>query len=269
MPEEAEMSDSQPQSEINAGTGTEARNLRLLEAILFSSPEPLAEAVIAEHLPDGADVNALLATLDDHYRARGITLEGAGGRWGFRTAEDLAEDLRVHKTVARKLSRAAMETLAIIAYHQPVTRGEIEEIRGVGLSRGTLDTLLESGWVCLKGRRRTPGRPVTWGTTDGFLYDFNLEAISALPGLDDLKAAGLLDKRPAIQITDRLQPHEDPEDIEDEAEDREDAFDELMAEPEESGNSADEGSESRVIPIEPGRGETDGEMEDGKDDTRD
>ncbi|MCZ6885328.1 MAG: SMC-Scp complex subunit ScpB [Alphaproteobacteria bacterium] len=190
--------DSQPAQEVEA----DARQLRLLEAILFSSAEPLTEDGIAERLPDGADVKGLLGALADHYENHGINLAHAGGRWLFRTAEDLSEELRVYKTVARKLSRAAMETLAIIAYHQPATRAEIEEIRGVGLSRGTLDLLLESGWIAPKGRRRTAGRPVTWGTTTGFLVEFGIESIKDLPGIDDLKAAGLLDTRPAMEISE-------------------------------------------------------------------
>ncbi|MDX1485274.1 MAG: SMC-Scp complex subunit ScpB [Alphaproteobacteria bacterium] len=191
------------QSDPEAAEGeADSRQLRLLEAILFSAPEPLSEEVLAQRMPDGADIEGLLATLAEHYQNHGINLVGAGGRWLFRTAEDLSEELRVYKQVTRRLSRAAMETLAIIAYHQPVTRAEIEEIRGVGLSRGTLDLLLESNWIAPKGRRRTAGRPVTWGTTDGFLVDFGIESIKDLPGLDDLKAAGLLDKRPAIQIAE-------------------------------------------------------------------
>ena len=177
-------------------------HLRLLEAVLFSSTEPLAEKDIAERLPDGAPVAALLASLAETFANRGVNLAMAGGKWFFRTAEDLSEELRVHMTVPRKLSRAAMETLAIVAYHQPITRAEIEEIRGVGLSRGTLDSLLEAGWIGPRGRRRTAGRPVTWGTTQGFLTTFGLAVIDDLPGLDDLRSAGLLDKRPAIQITD-------------------------------------------------------------------
>ncbi|MGE0653830.1 MAG: SMC-Scp complex subunit ScpB [Alphaproteobacteria bacterium] len=193
----------------------DAHHLRLLEAILFSAVEPLTEAEIAERLPDGAPVPALLAALTDAYANRGITLVAAGGRWFFHTADDLGEELRVHMKVPRRLSRAAMETLAIVAYHQPVTRAEIEEIRGVGLSRGTLDALLEARWIGPRGRRRTAGRPVTWGTTAGFLQTFGLAAIDDLPGLDDLRAAGLLDKRPAIQITD-IQDDETEESEEDE-----------------------------------------------------
>jgi len=178
----------------------DSRHLRLLEAVLFSAPEPITEETLGQRLPQGTDIPGLLGALSDHYANHGINLVRAGGRWLFRTAQDLSEELRVHKTVPRRLSRAAMETLAIIAYHQPVTRAEIEEIRGVGLSRGTLDLLLEANWVSPKGRRRTAGRPTTWGTTSGFLVDFGIESIGDLPGLDDLKAAGLLDQRPAMQM---------------------------------------------------------------------
>lgn len=180
------------------------QHLRLIEAVLFAASEPLDEMAIATRLPDGADVSALLAELARLYENRGVNLTRAGGHWGFRTAPDLAAQLRVHTSVPRKLSRAAIETLAIIAYHQPVTRGEIEEIRGVGLSKSTLDILFEAGWIGPKGRRRSPGRPVTWGTANTFLHDFGLESLEDLPGLDELKAAGLLDKRPAIDIAGRL-----------------------------------------------------------------
>jgi segregation and condensation protein B len=172
--------------------------LRLVEALLFASAEPVAPEALARHLPEGTDLGAVLDRLRSDYEGRGVTLVPVGRRWAFRTSEDLAGRLKIETESQRKLSRAAIETLAIIAYHQPVTRAEIEEIRGVALSRGTLDTLLEAGWVQPKGRRRTPGRPVTWGTTDGFLDHFGLEHLDALPGLAELKAAGLLDTRPAI-----------------------------------------------------------------------
>ena len=192
----------------------DTQHLRLLEAVLFAATEPLDEAAIAVRLPDGADVGALLTELARLYENRGVNLVRAGGRWAFRTAPDLAAQLRAHASVPRKLSRAAVETLAIIAYHQPVTRAEIEEIRGVGLSRGTLDILFEAGWVAPRGRRRTPGRPVTWGTTGGFLGAFGLDSLADLPGLEELKAAGLWDKRPAIQIAGLNVPAETAEDEE-------------------------------------------------------
>ncbi len=217
--------ETETKAEAQAGEGGEAErepdphHLRLLEAVLFSTDEALTEAALAERLPEGADLPVLLKALAAHYANHGVNLVHAGGRWLFRTAEDLADELRVHKQVPRRLSRAAMETLAIVAYHQPVTRAEIEEIRGVGLSRGTLDLLVESGWVAPKGRRRTAGRPATWGTTSGFLVDFGIESIKDLPGLDDLKAAGLLDKRPAMQISEFIDSGDrDPEDEDEDAE---------------------------------------------------
>ncbi len=174
------------------------QQLRLLEALLFASAEPLEPTQLARHLPEQADLDGLLEELGRLYANRGVNLVRFGERWAFRTAADLAPMMRIERKAERKLSRAALETLAIVAYHQPVTRGEIEEIRGVALSKGTLDTLLEAGWVKPKGRRRTPGRPVTWGTTDSFLDHFGLENLDALPGVAELKAAGLLDTRPAI-----------------------------------------------------------------------
>lgn len=174
-------------------------HLRLLEALVFASTDPVPETVMADRLPDDAPIEALLAQLRQHYAERGVNLIKIGRGWAFRTAEDLGAQLMVERTVTRKLSRAAVETLAVIAYHQPVTRTEIEGIRGVGLSKGTMDVLFEAGWIRPRGRRRTPGKPVTWGTTDSFLGQFGLEALDDLPGIDDLKAAGLLDKRPAVQ----------------------------------------------------------------------
>ena len=141
----------------------------------------------------------MLGELKNHYAGRGVNLTTAGKCWAFRTAPDLASQLNITGEVSRKLGRVTVETMAIIAYHQPITRAEIEEIRGVGLSKGTIDVLLEAGWIKPRGRRNTPGRPMTWGTTDAFLDHFGLESVKDLPGLGDLKAAGLLDKRPAIE----------------------------------------------------------------------
>jgi segregation and condensation protein B len=174
--------------------------LRFLEAMLFASAEPVAATALAGRMPEGADVPGLLDELAALYANRGVNLVQREGRWAFRTAPDLASRMQIETEVQRKLSRAAVETLAIIAYHQPVTRGEIEEIRGVALSRGTLDTLLEAGWIRPKGRRRTPGRPVTWVTTDTFLDHFGLESRDALPGIEELKAAGLLETGSAISM---------------------------------------------------------------------
>ena len=173
-------------------------SMRLLEALLFAAAEPVGADALARHLSEGSDVEALLEGLAGHYANRGVNLVRVGARWAFRTAPDLGPRMKIEARATRKLSRAAIETLAIIAYHQPVTRAEIEELRGVGLSRGTLDVLLEAGWIRPKGRRRVPGRPVTWGTNEGFLDHFGLESLEALPGLAELKAAGLLDTRPAI-----------------------------------------------------------------------
>ncbi|WP_051340273.1 SMC-Scp complex subunit ScpB [Azospirillum halopraeferens] len=172
--------------------------LRLIEALLFASAEPVAEAALAARLGADADVAGLLDELCRHYAPRGVNLVRTGAGWAFRTAADLAPHLRLEEEVARKLSRAAVETLAIIAYHQPVTRGEIEAIRGVATSKGTLDLLMEQGWIRPGKRRETPGRPLTWITTDHFLDHFGLESLRDLPGLDDLRAAGLLDSRPVL-----------------------------------------------------------------------
>lgn len=174
--------------------------LRVLEAMLFAATEPVSEAELADRLPEGTDLQGLLAELTQAYAERGINLARVAGKWCFRTAEDLAPNLRIDVKVERKLSRAATETLAIIAYHQPVTRSEIEEIRGVVIAKGTLDVLMEIGWIRPIGRRQTPGRPVTWGTSEAFLHHFGLDSLADLPGIDELKAAGLLDTRPASSI---------------------------------------------------------------------
>jgi len=167
--------------------------LRMLEALLFAAVEPLDEGTLAGHLPEGADLAALLGELQAAYSERGINVVRVAKRWAMRTAVDLAPLLRRDVEIGRRLSRAGVETLSIIAYHQPATRAEIEEMRGVSTSRGTLDILLEAGWIKPRGRRQTPGRPVTWITTDGFLDHFGLESLDDLPGVSDLRAAGLLD----------------------------------------------------------------------------
>ena len=173
-------------------------NMRTIEALIFASPEPVSERAIQSRLPDDVDLSALLIKLQTHYESRGVNLVRAGKSWAFRTAQDVSELLNKEVDVGRAPSRAAIETLAICAYHQPVTRAEIEEIRGVSLSKGTLDLLFEANWIKPRGRRQTPGRPVTWGTTDAFLDHFGLNDIRDLPGMEDLKAAGLLESGPAI-----------------------------------------------------------------------
>ena len=174
---------------------------RIVEAVLFASKEPMKAAQIAARLPHGCDVPQALDLLQRRYEGRGVRLMRAGDEWAFRTAPDLG--FLMHKEVVetRKLSRAAIETLAIVAYHQPVTRAEIEEIRGVSVSRGTLDLLMELGWIKLGRRRQTPGRPVTFTVTQGFLDHFGLETARDLPDLKELRAAGLLDNRPPPDIS--------------------------------------------------------------------
>lgn len=168
-------------------------HLRMVEALLFASVKPLSVEDLKERLPEGAEVEDHIETIRRLYSGRGVNLVKAGKRWFFRTSPDLSFLLRQEVESVKKLSRAGIETLAIIAYHQPATRAEIEEIRGVGLSRGTLDILMEAGWVRPVGRRRTPGRPVTYGTSDEFLIHFGIESTDDLPGIGELKAAGLLD----------------------------------------------------------------------------
>ncbi len=172
-----------------------AQNLRMVEAMLFAAAEPLTPEEIAARLPEGADIEALLETLTRDYAPRGVNLVLVAGGYMFRTAADLSFLLSRDAVTQRRLSRAALETLAIIAYHQPVTRADIEEIRGVATSKGTLDVLMEAGWIRMRGRRRSPGRPVTYGTTDEFLSHFGLASVGDLPGQEELKAAGLLDSR--------------------------------------------------------------------------
>lgn len=167
--------------------------MRICEALLFASDRPLSSIALAEQLCEGCDAEAILEELQKKYQDSGVNLVEVAGKWMFQTANDLAFLLRKEEEKERKLSRAAVETLAIIAYHQPVTRAEIEEIRGVGVSKGTLDVLMEAVWVRPLGRRRTPGRPMTYGTTEDFLVHFGLNSVKDLPGLSELKAAGFLD----------------------------------------------------------------------------
>jgi len=212
------------------------KDIRLLEALLFAAVEPIDIETLRERMPDDVDISALLARLVRDYAGRGVNLVTVAGRWRFQTAPDLAGHLVDVKEAPRKLSRASLETLAIIAYHQPVTRAEIEDVRGVAVSKGTIDVLMELSWVRPRGRRRTPGRPTTYGTTEGFLAHFNLESITDLPGRDDLKAAGLLDPRlpkdfemPTPMEPDDLRIGEDP--LEDE--DAPDFFEDFIGEDDE------------------------------------
>lgn len=197
--------------------------IRALEAMLFASAQPLSLAAMRDRLPEGADVGGMLLQLQKIYADRGVTINNLDGQWAIRTAPDLGDVLQIKKEVRRPLSRAAMETLAIVAYHQPVTRAEIENIRGVVTSGGTLDILMEEGWVKPGRRRETPGRPLTWVTTTDFLDQFGLQSLTDLPGLDELKASGLLDRRPSIEITTA------------------DMFDEMVAEDEAAMSDDDDG----------------------------
>lgn len=222
MSNELDLDDDAPLSqEQTSGASVTERQMkeaeRIAEALVFASAQPVSEAFIAERVPRGIDVATLMAKLKGHYGERGVNLIQVGGNWAFRTAGDLSFVIRTDEKEPKKLSRAALEVLAIIAYHQPVTRAEIEEIRGVQTSRGTLDVLMEAGWVRFRGRRRTPGRPVTMGTTTEFLDHFGLEELRDLPGLDELKGAGLLSGRipsnfgiPLPSMSDELTEDEDP-----------------------------------------------------------
>ena len=199
----------------SAAPGVSPEDVRIAEALVFAAAEPLEESAIAQRLSERADVGAVMEELQRIYEGRGVNLVQVAQRWMFRTADDLTWALARDRNEKRKLSRAALETLAIVAYHQPVTRADIEQIRGVAVSKGALDVLMEAGWVRIRGRRRTPGRPVTYGATEGFLTHFGLESISDLPGMDELKAAGFLDAVPPSSFTvpnpsDALAADEDP-----------------------------------------------------------
>jgi segregation and condensation protein B len=200
-----------------SGQMPEVQQRRVVEALLFAASGPLGEKDLAVALPKDADIPALLASIQEDYAMRGVNLVRVAGKWAFRTAEDLSFLLRKEATEQKKLSRAGHEVLAIIAYHQPVTRAEIEEIRGVATAKGTLDMLMEIGWIRMRGRRRTPGRPVTYGTTDAFLEQFGLDSVRDLPGMAELKGAGLLSGNlppdmfiPTPKDDDALGPDEDP-----------------------------------------------------------
>lgn len=192
-------------------------DLRIAEAILFAAAEPIDDATIAARISSDSEVDAVMAELQRLYAERGVNVVRVAGRWALRTASDLAWLLAREDQEKRKLSRAAIETLAIIAYHQPVTRADIEEIRGVAVSKGALDVLMEAGWVRMRGRRKAPGRPITYGTTPDFLSHFGLDAIADLPGLDELQGAGLFDGKlppgfgvPQPDDDSTLRPDEEP-----------------------------------------------------------
>lgn len=186
--------------------------LRMVEAILFASAQPVTEKALKERLPSDVDVAMLLGELQEIYSNRGINLRQVGGAWVFRTAADLAFLMNREAVQLKKLSRAALEVLAIIAYHQPVTRAELEDIRGVETSKGTLDVLMETGWIKFRGRRRTPGRPITYGTTASFLDHFGLQEVRDLPGIDELRGAGLLSARMPSNFAIPV-PFNDPDEL--------------------------------------------------------
>jgi len=197
-----EKSEAKAQAEVQADddAGEAApqqrpEHLRLLEALLFAASVPLDEKTLAARMPEDINVKDALRALQLEYAPRGVNLQKIGNKWTFRTAVDLSWLLTKEAIVPKKLSRAAVETLAVIAYHQPVTRAEVEEIRGVVMSKGTFDVLMETGWIKPRGRRKVPGRPITYGTTEDFLSHFGLETLTDLPGLDELKGSGLLDNR--------------------------------------------------------------------------
>lgn len=186
-----------PQEANDARPGVTAQAMRIVEALLFAGGKPMTAAELAKRLPPGAEIGPVLMALKRVYAGRGVELVEAGGAWRFQSASDLSFLFQAEAQAPKKLPKAALETLAIIAYHQPVTRAEVEDIRGVSLSKGTLDLLLDLGWVRPRGRRRTPGRPLTYATTDAFLSHFGLITLDALPGKEDLTAAGFIDARVA------------------------------------------------------------------------
>ena len=195
--------------ESDMGTKARPDEVRILEALLFASKEPLDEKTLRARLPAEVDLKATLEALQAEYAPRGVNLVRVGGKWAFRTANDLSWLLTREAVETRKLSRAAIETLAVIAYHQPVTRAEVEDIRGVTMPKGTIDVLLETGWIRPRGRRKAPGRPITYGTTEAFVSHFGLEQLSDLPGLEELKGSGLLDGRVPPEFTVPM-PTDDP-----------------------------------------------------------
>lgn len=237
-------------SEAESASAERREKLRILEALLFAASEPLDETWLASHLGPGEPISTLMDELEKSYAARGVNLVRVAGKWAFRTASDLSYLLERHAVEERRLSKAALETMAIIAYHQPVTRAEIEDIRGVTTSAGTLDILMEAGWIRPRGRRRAPGKPITYGTTESFLTHFGLDNIKDLPGIADLKAAGLLDGTlpPGFTVPDpvavaALMPDELPlEAGEDEEDDKEEEKDEA----EDEGDNGDGAGEEEA-----------------------
>ena len=219
----AEIDSDEDQMEAQGSVSSQglADLARIVEAIVFASSEPVSERALAERLPANVDVAPVLKHLQKIYETRGVHLVQVGSAWAFRTAPDLAFLMSREAVQQRKLSRAAMEVLAIIAYHQPVTRAELEDIRGVETSKGTLDVLMETGWIKLRGRRRTPGRPVTYGTTDAFLDHFGLPEIRDLPGLEELRGAGLLSARMPSSFSVPV-PNIDPDELTEDEEPLED-----------------------------------------------
>ena len=186
--------------------------LRAVEAILFASSDPIDEKTLIEILPESADIEKIIEKIQDFYKGRGVELIKINNKWMFKTASDLSFIMQKEAKVQKKLSKAGLETLSIIAYHQPVSRAEIEEIRGVSVSPGTIDTLLELNWIRVKGRRKAPGNPITYGTTEEFLVHFDLTNIRDLPGLDELKSTGLLDSNlppDMFPINDDIEPIEE------------------------------------------------------------
>jgi segregation and condensation protein B len=186
--------------------------LRAVEALLFASSDPIDEKTLTEILPESADIEKIIEKIQDFYKDRGVELKKINNKWMFKTASDLSFIMQKEAKVQKKLSKAGLETLSIIAYHQPVSRAEIEEIRGVSVSPGTIDTLLEMNWIRIKGRRKAPGNPITYGTTEEFLVHFDLTNIRDLPGLDELKSTGLLDSNlppDMFPINDDIEPIEE------------------------------------------------------------
>ena len=189
------------------------KDIKLLEAILFASGEPVSETDLKEKIKSRDKIKQYLSDIKEFYEKRGINLIKTGNKWSFRTSEDLIDDLTIFKTQKRKLSRAALETLSIIAYQQPITRSEIENIRGVQMGRGSIDHLMEIGWIKPSGRRNIPGKPTLWSTTELFIEHFGLNDLSDLPNKDELKASGFLDKRAAIATISDLAQTDDLTDV--------------------------------------------------------